>query len=187
MTELHHSSVSPGPEYFATVARFQDSRSLLTAAARSYEQGFRKLDAYTPIPVEGLSEALGQHSRALPRMVLIAGLLGCAGGFGLLYWIAVIAYPHNVGGRPLNSWPAFIPITFECTILLAALTAVFGMLGLNGLPQPYHPVFNTPGFRHASLDGFFLSIEAADSRWDPDETREFLLDLGAREVTHVPR
>jgi hypothetical protein len=137
------------------------------------------------MPVEGLAEAVGFESRAISKIVLVAGLLGAAGGFALLWWITVIAYPHNAGGRPLNSWPAYIPITFECMVLAAALAAVIGMLALNGLPQPYHPVFNVPQFERASRDRFFLAIEASDPQFDERETRLFLEQLDAREVVDV--
>ena len=143
------------------------------------------MDAYSPFPIEELTEALGAHHSRLPLIVLIGGLCGCIGGYALQYWVATMAYPLNVGGKPLHSWPAFIPITFECTILVAALSAVFGMLALNGLPMPYHPVFNVSRFALASRNRFFLCIEATDPQFDPDETRRFLHTLGPREVTTV--
>lgn len=143
------------------------------------------MDAYSPYPVEELSEAIGFHRNRLPLLVLIGGIVGCVGGFSLCYWASAIAYPLNIGGRPLNSWPAFIPVTFECTILVAAFAAVFGMLALNGLPQPYHPVFNVERFELASRNHFFLCIEAKDPRFDTEATRAFLLSLGPSEVTDV--
>ncbi len=143
------------------------------------------MDAYSPFPVEGLSEALGFHRTRVPLIVLIGGLIGCVGGFYLQYWGAVIDYPINVGGRPLNSWPSFIPITFELTILIAALFAFFGVLALNGLPMPYHPVFNVERFELASRNRFFLCIEAVDSKFDPTGTRAFLESTGARGVYEV--
>lgn len=143
------------------------------------------MDAYTPIPIEELTEAIGFKHTKLPLIVLIGGIIGCVGGYSLQYWASVINYPLNVGGRPLHSWPSFIPVTFETTILLAALFAVFGMLALNGLPQPYHPVFNTPRFELASRNTFFLCIESSDAMFDLDKTREFLLSLDPREVTDV--
>ena len=143
------------------------------------------MDGYSPFPIDGLAEAIGFHRTRVPLIVLIGGIVGCLGGFFLQYLASVIDYPINVGGRPLNSWPAFIPITFEITILAAAATAVLGMLALNGLPQPYHPVFNAPRFALATRDRFFLCIEATDPRFDSEATRRFLEGLGAKEVTDV--
>jgi hypothetical protein len=173
------------PPTFGLLAEFHDANALVEAAARVREAGYRRIDAYTPFPVEGLAELLGFHERKLPLLVLFGGLAGCAAGYGLQYWVSVIAYPLNVGGRPLHSWPAFIPVTFEMTILAAAFTAVLGMLALNGLPMPYHPVFNVPRFALASRDRFFLLIEATDPRFHPEETRRFLKGLGPREVSDV--
>jgi hypothetical protein len=143
------------------------------------------MDAYSPFPIEELHEALGGHHTRLPLIVLIGGLIGCIGGYLLQYWVAAIAYPINVGGRPFHSWPAFIPVTFECTILGASLAAVLGMLGLNGLPQPYHPVFNVPRFALASRNRFFLCIEARDPKFHVEETRRFLETLNPREISTV--
>src|SRR5579871_4402506 len=160
---------------YGLMAEFEEPEQLLEAAERTYRAGYRKIDAYSPMPIEGLAEAIGFHRNMVSPLVLGGGLTGCAGGFMLLYWITTVAYPHNIGGRPFNSWPAYIPITFECTVLLAALTAVFGMLFLNGLPEPYHPVFNVPEFsKRASRDRFFLCIEAVDPMFDLQRTREFL-------------
>ena len=140
---------------------------------------------YTPMPVEGLADALGSQRTYVSTLVLLGGIAGCVGGFGLMYWITCIAYPLNVAGRPFYSWPAYIPPTFEMTVLFASLTAVIGMLALNGLPQPYHPVFNVPRFQLASQDRFFLCIEAADPRFSLEETRTFLHTLGPVEVSDV--
>jgi hypothetical protein len=170
---------------YGLLAEFDAPETLVTAAERAYADGYRHMDAHTPFPVHGLAEAVGFHTNRVPLLVLIAGILGAGLGFFSQYWAAVIDYPINVGGRPLNSWPAFIPITFEVTILAAAVTAVLGMLALNGLPQPYHPVFNAPRFALATRDRFFLCIEATDPRFDPVATRAFLEGLGAREVTDV--
>jgi hypothetical protein len=170
---------------YGLMAEFESPTDIVAAARRAYEEGYRRMDAFSPFPIEELSEAIGFHRNRLPLIVLIGGVLGCVGGFALCYWASVHAYPLNVGGRPLNSWPAFIPVTFETTILVAALSAVFGMLALNGLPQPYHPVFNTPRFELASRNTFFLLIEARDPRFDLEATRAFLDGLGSREVIDV--
>lgn len=171
--------------FYGLLAEFEAPEDLVSAAERAYADGYRHMDAHTPFPVHGLADAIGFHTNRVPLLVLIGGILGAGVGFFSQYWASVIDYPINVGGRPLNSWPAFIPITFEVTILVAALTAVLGMLALNGLPQPYHPVFNAPRFALATRDRFFLCIEAADPRFDPVATRAFLEGLGAKEVTDV--
>ncbi len=167
------------------MAEFTDATALVAAAERAHKEGYRRVDAYSPFPIEELHHALGSPHSKLPMIVLVGGLLGCIGGFLLQYWAATTAYPVNVGGRPLNSWPAFIPVTFETTILVAALSAVLGMLALNGLPMPYHPVFNVERFALASRSRFFLVIEAADKQFDLDATRRFLETLGPREISKV--
>jgi hypothetical protein len=169
------------------MAEFHSPEALLHAAERAHRQGFKRMDAYTPFPIEGLSEALGVHDRRVPLIVLLGGIAGCLGGFFLQYWVAVIDYPLNVGGRPLNSWPAFIPVTFEMTILFAALAAFLGVLALNGLPMPYHPVFNVEQFELASRNRFFLCIEADDPDFDRDGTWKFLESLGPDGVYQVER
>jgi hypothetical protein len=170
---------------YGLMAEFDDPASLVAAAERARLEGYRCMDGYSPFPIEELHEALGaQHSR-LPLIVFIGGLLGCIGGYALCYWVSVIAYPVNIGGKPFHSWPAFIPVTFECTILAAALAAVLGMLALNGLPQPYHPVFNVPRFALASRNRFFLCIESVDPKFDIEHTRQFLETLEPRGVTTV--
>lgn len=171
---------------YGLMAEFRDVGSIIEAAHRAYDAGYRRMDAYTPFPIEELVEALGWKTRGrLPRLVLLGGLVGAATGYGLQYWVSVIAYPVNVGGRPLHSWPSFIPVTFEMAILFAALSAVLGMLALNGLPRPHHPVFNAPRFALATTDRFFLCIEAADPRFDPVATRQFLESLDASDVSQV--
>lgn len=175
------------PSIFGLLAEFHSPEELLAAAHKSREAGYRKMDAYSPYPIEGLSEAIGFHRTRLPYVVLTGGLVGCATGFLLQYYASVISYPLNVGGRPLNSWPSFIPITFEMTILVAAFTAVLAMLAMNGLPQPYHPLFNVERFAMASRDRFFIAIEATDPTFDRQKTREFLESLttyGVFEVEH---
>ncbi len=173
------------PDIYGIMAEFDSPTAIVAAARQAYEAGYRKMDAYTPFPIEELAEAIGFHKNRLPLLVLIGGLIGCIGGYLLQYYLSVIAYPINVGGRPLHSWPAFIPPTFETTVLIAAFFAVFGMLALNGLPQPYHPVFNVPRFELASRTHFFLCIEASDPKFDLIQTRRFLESLGASEVTDV--
>jgi Protein of unknown function (DUF3341) len=168
------------------MAEFENPEKLIEAAEHAYSSGYRKMDAFAPMPVEGLAEAVGFKRNNVAKAVLIGGICGVIGGYSLLYWITNIAYPLNVGGRPLHSWPSYIPITFECMILLSALTALISMLAMNGLPQPYHPVFNVPGFAKASRDGFFLCIEAVDPKFNASETLAFLRDIGGTEVTLVP-
>lgn len=173
------------PPIYGLLAEFADVSSLVRAVHKARDAGYRKVDAFTPFPVEELSEALEAHDRRLPLLVLLGGIAGGIAGYLLQYWSATIAYPINIGGRPLHSWPAFIPVTFECTILGAALMAVLGMLALNGLPKPYHPVFNVPRFALSSRDRFFLCIQAQDPRFDPRSTREFLERLEPFEVSEV--
>jgi len=177
--------MSSDPRLYGLMAEFSDPGELVTAARRVREAGYVRIDAYTPYPIEELDEALGLHHTRLPILVLLGGIIGMVAGFGLQYWTSAIDYPINVGGRPFFSWPAFIPVTFECTVLGAGLAAVLGMLGLNGLPQPYHPVFNVPRFALASRDRFFLCIEAADPKFDVDETWGFLSRLQPRQVSQV--
>jgi len=170
---------------YGLMAEFEDPTSLVHATHKAYHEGYRAMDAYSPYPIEELHEALGSHHTRLPLIVLIGGLAGCIGGYLLQYWVSALAYPVNIGGKPLHSWPAFIPVTFECTILVAALSCVLGMLALNGLPQPYHPVFNVPRFALASRNRFFLCIESQDPKFDIEGTRRFLETLDPREVTTV--
>lgn len=173
------------PPTYGLMAEFDNPTEVVQAAERAYSEGYRRIDAFSPYPIEALSEAVGVHTTKMPLIVLIGGILGCLAGYLMQYYIHVIDYPLNVGGKPLHSWPAFVPVTFELTILGAAFGAVFGMLALNGLPEPYHPVFNTPNFALASRDRFFLLVEAVDPKFDPEQTRAFLRSLGPREVTDV--
>jgi hypothetical protein len=170
---------------YGLMAEFESAADLLAAARRAFEEGYRRMDAYSPFPVHGLAEALGFERTRVPLLVLIGGLAGGIGGYYLQYWISVIDYPLNVGGRPFHSWPAFIPVTFELTVLAAALAAVLGMLALNGLPRPYHPVFNVPAFAQATRNRFFLCIEAADPRFDASRTKRFLEGLRPQAVFEV--
>jgi hypothetical protein len=167
------------------MAEFEDPDALVAAAYRANYEGYRKMDAFSPFPIEELHDALGQHHSRLPLIVLIGGVLGGLGGYYMQYWMNAVDYPLVVAGKPFNAWPMFIPVTFECTILGAALSAVLGMLGLNGLPQPYHPVFSVDRFALASRNRFFLVIEARDGKFDLDRTRSFLETLGPQEVTTV--
>ena len=155
---------------YGLLAEFDSPSEIVKAAEAAHAAGYRKMDAYTPFPVEGLSEAIGFHRTRLPLIIFVGGLLGCVGGFALQYWVPKINYPINVGGRPLNSWPMFVPVTFEVTILSAALSAVVGLFALNGLPMPYHPVFNVPEFALASRNRFFLCVEARDPKFEADKT-----------------
>lgn len=174
------------PPIHGLMAEFDSPTELVMAARRAHDEGYRKMDAYTPFPIEELADAIGFRHTRLPLVVLIGGILGCLGGYGLQYWVSAIEYPLNVGGRPYNSWPSFIPVTFETTVLVAALSAVLGMLALNGLPMPYHPVFNVKSFALASKDKFFLCIEAEDPKYDRAATEHFLKTLRPREIAEVP-
>lgn len=170
-------TTADGKPLYGLVAEFDSAERLFHACEKTRDAGFTKTDAYTPFPIEHLEEALGQKPTLLQWIIFLGGLAGAAGGFGLCYWVSVIEYPMNIGGRPFFSWPSFIPVTFECMVLLASFTAVFGMIGLNGLPQPYHPIFNAKNFERASVDRFFIVIEAEDPKFDPAATRKFLESL----------
>jgi hypothetical protein len=172
-------------QLFGVMGEFSTPEDLLAATKKTREAGYKHVEAYTPFPVEGLSEAVGFKWTAVPLLTLMGGVGGGLTGFGLQYWVAAITYPLNIGGRPLNSWPAFIPVTFELTVLGASIFAVFGMLALNKLPQPYHPVFNVERFSQASTDKFFLCIEARDPKFDLAETSRFLQSLHAQHVNEV--
>jgi hypothetical protein len=181
------TSFYSGIGLYGLMAEFDTPEALIKATRQAHTEGYRVMDAYTPMPVDGLPEALGSERTWVSTLVFLGGLAGCVGGFSLMYWITCIAYPMNVGGRPMYSWPAYIPPTFEMTVLFASLTAVIGMLFLNGLPEPYHPVFNVPRFQLASQDRFFLCIEARDPRFNLDTTKSFLAGTGAVEVSEVAK
>jgi hypothetical protein len=174
------------PKIFGLMAEFDDINDAITAAHRVYGAGYRKIDAYSPFPVEELSEAIGFHKNGVALVCLVGGLLGCIGAYVLQWWINTISYPINIGGRPFHSWPSFIIVTFEMTILFSGLSAVFGMLALNGLPMPYHPVFNVPRFEFASKDRFFIVVFSSDKNYDAVRTRQFLEGLNPISVAEVP-
>ena len=177
--------IQPRSHIYGVMGEFETPEKLLHAVEKVREAGYRRFEAYSPFPLEGLSEAMGLKRNLVPLITLIGGLTGGIGGFGFQYWASAIAYPMNIGGRPLNSWPAFIPVTFELTILGASLAAVFGMLALNKLPQPHHPVFNVHRFSHATTDRFFICIEARDPKFHLADTARFLQGLQARHVSEV--
>jgi hypothetical protein len=174
------------PRIFGLMAEFDNVNDAIVAAQRSYAAGYRKMDAYAPFPVEELSEAIGFHKDGVALVCLVGGLLGCSAAYILQWWINTISYPVNIGGRPLHSWPSFIIVSFEMTILFSGLSAVFGMLSLNGLPMPYHPVFNVPQFEGASRDRFYIVIFSSDKNYDAVRTRQFLEGLSPVSVAEVP-
>lgn len=177
---------TPAVTLYGVLAEFEDTETLKAAAQKLTDEGYRHVEAYTPFPVAGLAEALSFHRTSMPLIVLIGGVLGCVIGYGHQWWMSAIDYPLNIGGRPLNSWPSFVPVTFECTILVASLFAVLGMLALNGLPRPHHPLFAVPEFAHASRDGYFLCVAAVDPKFDEQAVRSLLADLQARQLWSVP-
>jgi hypothetical protein len=172
---------------YGLMAEFTTPEAVLEAARRAREEGYTSVDAYSPYPVHGLAEALGRADHRVPWIVFVSGVMGAFLGYGLQWYVSAVDYPVSSGARPYNSWPSFIPVTFELTVLCAAFGALIGMLALNGLPRPYHPVFNAPGFGRASTDRFFLSIEAADPNFDADDTRRFLEGLKPVQVSEVPQ
>ncbi|MEZ5398568.1 MAG: DUF3341 domain-containing protein [Bryobacteraceae bacterium] len=177
----------PSEQLFGIMAEFDNQEDLLTACRNARDAGYKKMDAYTPVPIHDLTDALGWENDTLQKVVLCGGLLGCLSGFSLMYYITMITYPMNIGGKPHFSWPAYVPPTFEMSILFAAFAAVFGMIALNGLPMPYHPVWNNPRFAMASQDRYFLCIEAVDAKFDRDATRRFLEAQPTREVVEVAK
>jgi len=170
---------------YAYVAEFSDAEAMVAAAEKVHEAGYTHTDAYSPFPVEEVMDALGKHHSKLPYIIFGGGLSAGLGGFAMQYWMNGVDYAINIGGRPLLSWPAFIPITFECTVLASAFCAVFGMILLNGLPRPHHPLFNLHEFAKASKSGFFIGIEAKDPKFDKEKTKSFLKGLKARGVYEV--
>ncbi|MGF1508687.1 MAG: DUF3341 domain-containing protein [Myxococcota bacterium] len=174
-----------GNGLYGLAAEFPSGQDLLRAAGAVRRAGYTKFDTFSPLPIHGMEDAVGQRYTLLPWVVFVAAVAGGALGFGLQYWTSVIDYPLVIGGKPLNSWPAFIPITFECTILFAGLTSAIAMVLMNGLPRPYHPMFNTPRFERATVDRFFLCIEAEDPMFDRDATRAFLEEHNPDAVSDV--
>jgi len=179
-----HSSTETTP-FYGLMAEFDSTQGLLDAAHKVREAGYTRTDAYSPMPIHGVAEALGMKERKVAPFVLAGGLTGMVAGYSLQYWTTVINFPINIGGRPLHAWVSFIPVTFELTILLSAFAAVLSMIILNGLPQPYHPVFNVKRFSLATQTSFFLAIEATDPRFDAEKTKAFLESLNPREVVPV--
>lgn len=173
------------PPIYGYLAEFAEPDRLLDAARKTKAAGYEVVEAYSPLPLHGLADVLGWSNR-LPAIVFVGGLVGAVVGFALQYWVSVIEYPVIVGGKPFNSWPAFVVPTFECTILFAAISAVLGMFWLNGLPQPYHPVFNVPHFVEASRSRFFLMILSRDPQFDLDGTKTFMKSLKPVTLEEVP-
>jgi hypothetical protein len=184
---VHSHAHDAAPARHGLLAQYGSAQQLLEAARRVHAAGYRRFDAYTPYPIEELNEIVADHHHSrVPLVCLVGGVLGALGGLALTFWTSAVDYPLNIGGKPYNSWPAFIPVIFECTVLLASFSAGIGMLALNKLPEPYHPVFNVEAFRdHASRDGYFLCIEADDPGFDEGTARELLVAAGAREVHDV--
>ena len=181
---MAHAKTDATP-FYGLMAEFDSAQTLLEAATKVRAAGYTRTDAYSPFPIHGLAEALGFRERAVAPIVLLFGIVGALTGWGLEYWTSVLDYPMNIGGRPYYSWVSFIPPAYEVTILFASLSAVIGMIILNGLPRPYHPVFNVPRFDRASQDAFFLAIEATDPKFSETETRALLASLRPREIVTV--
>jgi len=171
---------------YGMMAEFDSASDLVAAARKTHEAGYRKIDAYSPFPIEELAEAIGFQKNRVPLVTLIGGLLGGLGGYFMQYWMNVDSYPVVIGGKPYHSWPAFIVVTFEMTILFGGIFAVLGMLALNGLPMPYHPVFNVPRFAMATKDRFFLIVFSTDPQYTPAGTKQFLEGLRPRSISEVP-
>jgi hypothetical protein len=171
---------------YGLMVEFDTAQALVDAAKKTHQAGYRKIDAYSPFPIEGLAEDIGLHFDEVPLTVLIGGIIGGCTGYLMQYWMSAVDYPLNIGGKPPHSWPSFIVITFEMTILFAGISAVLGMLAFNGLPMPYHPVFNVPRFAFASKDRFFLIVFSSDKKYDAVETRRFLETLDPRSISEVP-
>ena len=174
------------PDIYGIAAEFEDSESLMHAAEQARARGYTQLEGYAPFPVEGLPQACGHPKNRIPLIMFGAGIVGAAGGYFMQWYSAVIRYPMNVGGRPLHSWPSFVPLTFELMVLFASVAGFIAMLMLNGFPRPFHPIFNTKNFERASQDRFFLCIQSIDEKFDSEEVRSFLESTGAVHVSEVP-
>lgn len=173
------------PKIYGAVAEFDSGEALIEAARAAREEGYRDLDGYSPIPVHGFTDVIGFEDNKLGWAVLGAGLSGACLGLGLQWWVSEFAYKHNVGGKPFFSWPMFIPVTFECTILLSALTAAGAMIAFNGLPKPHHPLFNAEMMQRASSDRFILCVEATDPNFEEAKVTDFLQTLNPLSVETV--
>jgi hypothetical protein len=180
------SHAAAAPSIYGLMAEFETPTELVEACKAAYSEGYREMDAYSPFPIEEASEAIGFHKSPVPLVTLVGGILGGLSGFALQYWINVISYPLNIGGRPYDSWPAYIVPTFEMTILFAGLVGTFGMFALNGLPQPYHPVFNVDRFSKVTRNRFFLCVEATDPKFDMTGTQQFMERLKPLSISEVP-
>lgn len=185
MSDHGHGHHDAQPKVYGLIAEFNSPDELLHAAEHAYKAGYRNMDAYSPFPIHGLSEAIGFKKTFVAPLVLICGLLGALTGFGMQVIAMVYHYPYDIGGKPFMSWPSFMPITFEMTILFGSFGAFFGMFAMNGLPRPHHPIFNAKRFERASSDGFFLCIEAEDGQFDAQATRGFLEQQQPVEVSEV--
>ena len=174
-----------GPALYGMAAQFASEEHLTKAADRLIDEGFRDIDAFSPYPIAGLAGIIKQDRSKAPLWMLIGGILGCMAGYGMELYAMGYFYPLNIGGRPLNSWPLFIPITFELTVLFSAFAGVLALLFLNQLPAIHHPLFSVPGFDRVSSDRFFLCIEASDPKFDLAHIRELLESLHPIEVTEV--
>lgn len=180
------SESSQKPPFYGLVAEFTSAQALLEAVLETKGEGYTSIDAFMPYPVEEISHEICNHKKSkVSKIVGVGALLGLATAFALQYWVSVYSYPLNIGGRPLNSWPAFVPVMFEVTILFASFSAIGGMLFLNGLPRPYHPLFNLEKFERVMVDRFFLLIKSDDGSYDHETTRAFLEGLGSNEVIDV--
>lgn len=185
MSSVSLAATAATQEVYGVAAQFASVEEIMAAAERVRDAGYKRVDAYTPFPIEGLDEALGLEPTRLGWVVLAAGIAGGLGGFLMQWWANTTYFPLNIGGKPLNSWPNWIVIMYEMTILSAAFTAGLVMLARNGLPRPYHSIFNTPNFESASRDKFFLCIESRDPQFDVVTTRAFLESLAPERVSEV--